>query len=45
MAAASKAAMRQVEEEISQLLGARQYRQMRRDLTAIAGLDLPVTTG
>jgi DNA-binding MarR family transcriptional regulator len=44
-AAASKAAMRQVEEEISQLLGARQYQQMRRDLAAIAGLDLPVTTG
>jgi DNA-binding MarR family transcriptional regulator len=39
-AAASKAAMRQVEEQISQLLGARQYQQMRRDLAAIAGLDL-----
>jgi DNA-binding MarR family transcriptional regulator len=40
-AEASKVATRQIEEEISQLLGARQYAQMRRNLAAIAELHLP----
>ena len=43
-AAASKVAMRQVEEKISKILGTPQYQQMRRDLAAIAELDLPMTT-
>ena len=42
--AASKVALRQVEEEISEILGAQQYRQMRRNLAAITQLDLPMTT-
>jgi DNA-binding MarR family transcriptional regulator len=42
--AASKVALRQVEEEISEILGTQQYRQMRRNLAAIAELDLPMTT-
>jgi DNA-binding MarR family transcriptional regulator len=40
-AAASNVAVRQVEEKISEILGAPQYRQLRRDLAAIAELDLP----
>jgi len=43
-AAASKVAMGQVEQKLSELLGTPQYQQMRRDLTAIAELDLPLTT-
>jgi DNA-binding MarR family transcriptional regulator len=38
-AAASKAAMRRVEDQIAQLLGTRQYQQMRRNLAAMAELD------
>ncbi|MDQ2815870.1 MAG: MarR family winged helix-turn-helix transcriptional regulator [Actinomycetota bacterium] len=44
-AAASKVAVRQVEQVISEMLGARHYQQLRRDLAAIAELDLPMTTG
>jgi DNA-binding MarR family transcriptional regulator len=40
-AEASKVATRQIEEEVSRLLGARQYAQMRRNLAAIAELHLP----
>jgi DNA-binding MarR family transcriptional regulator len=43
--AASKVAVRQVEEKISELLGTPQYQQMRRNLAAIAELDLPMTAG
>jgi DNA-binding MarR family transcriptional regulator len=43
-AAASKMAMRQVEEAISAMLGTQQYQQMRHNLAAIAELDLPMTT-
>ena len=43
-AAASKVAMRQVEQRISETLGTPQYQQMRRNLAAIAELDLPMTT-
>jgi DNA-binding MarR family transcriptional regulator len=46
-AAASKVAVRQVEAKISEILGAPQYQQMRRDLAALAAiaeLDLPMTT-
>ena len=42
--AASKVALRQVEEEISEILGAQQYRQMRHNLAAITQLDLPMIT-
>ena len=41
---ASKVAMCQVEEKISEILGTPQYQQMRRDLAAIAELDVPMTT-
>lgn len=44
-AAASYLAARRAEEEISGLLGAQQYQELRRSLAAIAGLDLPTTTG
>lgn len=40
-AAASQVAVRQIEQQISEMLGARHYQQMRRDLAAIAELDLP----
>ena len=43
-AAASKVAVRQIERQISEMLGARHYQQMRRNLAAIAELDLPRTT-
>ena len=43
-AAASKVAVRQIEQQISEMLGARHYQQMRRNLAAIAELDLPRTT-
>ena len=43
-AAASKVAIRQVEEKISEILGPPQYQQMRHDLAAIAELDVPMTT-
>ena len=43
-AAASKVAVRQIERQISEMLGARHYQQMRRNLAAIAELDLSVTT-
>ena len=41
---ASKVALRQVEEKISEIVGAQQYRQMRHNLAAITQLDLPMTT-
>jgi len=44
-AAASKVAVRQIERQISEMLGARHYQQMRRNLAAIAELDLPMSTG
>ena len=44
-ATTSKAATRHVEKQLSQMLGAQQYQQMRRDLTAIAALDPSITTG
>ena len=44
-AAASRVVTRKVEGEISQLLGAQQYQELRRHLAAIAELDLPITTG
>jgi DNA-binding MarR family transcriptional regulator len=43
-AAASKAAVHQIEEKVSELLGARHYQEMRRNLAAIAELALPLTT-
>jgi len=43
-AAASKVAVRQIERQISEMLGARHYQQMRRNLAAIAELDLGRTT-
>ena len=43
-AAASKVAVRQIVRQISEMLGARHYQQMRRNLAAIAELDLPRTT-
>jgi DNA-binding MarR family transcriptional regulator len=43
-AAASNVAVRQVEQAISEILGAQHYQQMRRNLAAIAELDLPMTT-
>lgn len=43
--AASNVAVRQVEQTISEMLGAQHYQQLRRDLAAIAELDLPMTTG
>ena len=43
-AAASQVAVRQVEQKLSEILGPSQYQQMRRDLAAIAELDLPITT-
>jgi DNA-binding MarR family transcriptional regulator len=43
-AAASKVAMREVEQRISETLGTSQYQQMRRNLAAIAELDLPMAT-
>jgi DNA-binding MarR family transcriptional regulator len=43
-AAASQVAVRQVEQQISEILGVRHYQQMRRNLAAIAELDLPITT-
>jgi DNA-binding MarR family transcriptional regulator len=39
-AESSEVATRRIEEEISELLGARQYEQMRRNLAAIAELHL-----
>jgi hypothetical protein len=38
-------AVGQVEQKISELLGAQHYEEMRRNLTAITELDLPTTTG
>jgi DNA-binding MarR family transcriptional regulator len=38
---ASKKATRRAEEKIRQLLGARQYDELRRNLAAIAGLPVP----
>ena len=44
-AEASKVAVLQIEEAISQRLGDRQYQQMRRDLAAIAELHLSRPVG
>jgi DNA-binding MarR family transcriptional regulator len=44
-AAASKVAVAQVEQQVSDMLGAQQYQQLRRSLAAIADLDPPATTG
>jgi DNA-binding MarR family transcriptional regulator len=44
-AAASKVAVRQIEQKVSDMLGPQHYEQLRRDLAAIAELDLPMTTG
>lgn len=44
-AAASTVAMRRLEEKISEILGAPQYQQMRRNLAAIAELDPEMTAG
>jgi MarR family transcriptional regulator, temperature-dependent positive regulator of motility len=44
-AEASKVAVLQIEEAISQLLGDRQYQQVRRNLAAIAELPLPRPVG
>jgi DNA-binding MarR family transcriptional regulator len=44
-ATASTVAMRRLEEKISEILGAPQYHQMRRNLAAIAELDPEMTAG